>query len=210
MRLVPKTRREWSRELLVCPEAYSLFLLILIVWLLGHRLSAAVLWFQIWGASTAIGAFWALVVPRYVQKASAWDLAVKSIFVLIVGGGLIFAHWVYGVFAGVARTFEAGEIQRVPVPLWVWAFGTTVGVAGVVGLILCKRLSRAIERTSLVTLRAVAALVLVAAVLFLVRWTMAGVVITCKAQTADNSAFTASATKASAEAPLGLREAAER
>ncbi len=174
MRVVPKTRREWSRELLVCPEAYSLILLLLIAGLLGHRLSAALPWSQVWGASTAIGALWVLVAPRYVQKASALDLAVKSMFVLVVGGGLIFAHWVYGAFAGIAHTFEAGEIQRVPVPLWVWAFGTTVGVAGLVGLILCKRLSRAIERTSLTTLRAFAGVVLLAAVLLFVRVTMAG------------------------------------
>ena len=178
MRVVPKTRHDWRRELLVCPEAYSFFVFLLIVGLLGHRLSAALPWCQVWGASAAIGALCVLVVPRYVQKASASDLAVKSIFVLVVGGGLIFAYWVHGVFHGITLTMAAGHRQHVPIPLWVWAFGTTVVVAGLAGLILCKKLSRAIERTSPATLRALAAIVLVAAVLFFVRATMFGVEIT--------------------------------
>ncbi len=159
----------------MCPELYVLPVVILVTIALQGRLSLALPWFQIWGSTTAIGALWVLPFPRYMQRASASDLAMKSISVLVVGGGIILAHWVYSILhGGITLTMAAGRGYDVAIPLWVWFFGGSVGGAGLVGLLLCKRLSRSIREASPFILRASAIVVLLAAMVLVARATMAG------------------------------------
>ena len=174
VRVVLRMRWDWRRELRVCPEAYVFPVVLLVAIVLQGRLPGALPWFQVWGSTTAIGALWVLAFPRYMQRASASDLAVKSMFVLVVGFGVISAHWMYTTFHEIALTMVAGHRQHMPMPLWVWLFGGAVGVAGLAGLLLCKRLSRSISKTSPVVLRVSAIVVLAAATLLVAKATMVG------------------------------------
>jgi hypothetical protein len=101
----------------------------------------------------------------------------KSVFLLGTGAGIIFAEWLRAEFSAM-RLFllssEALESEPVEVTPWISIVGGLTGVAGLAGLVLCRRVSAAFHNRSATFIRACAAVVALVAVLLIVIATMAG------------------------------------
>jgi len=160
------------KELATNPEVLILWTLLALATLLDRGEVGALGYCQIWGISLALGGLWAVAFPRYLQEASPGDIVVKSIFLLGVGGMIIFAGWARIAFFRL-RYLMLDE-NRIVIPGWIWAVGWLVGGSGLAGLFLCKRVSLAIRGCSRPLLRLCAILLVLAGILLAVMATEAG------------------------------------
>ncbi len=162
--------RGWRKELGTNPEGYIFVILIYpaIIIRIG-----ALGCCQVLGLSVALGALWVVLFPRYLQDVSPLDVVAKSIFLLIVGVGIICSDWA-GAMIHSIRLKVAGENEATAITAWIWVIGGLVAVSGLLGLLMCKRLSLAIRSCPNIVMRLCATFILFAATLLIVRATVVG------------------------------------
>ena len=173
MRISLWGKRGFRKEVATNPEVFIVVILLCLATLWGRGLPGALGFYQIWGLSVALGALWVLVFPRYLRDLSGSDVVSKSIFLVAVGAAIIFADWVAG-FADAIRLMCAGKDESIVVPGWIWVIGGLVGASGLVGVLLRKKLSRAMHSCSIIAIRSYAAIIVFVGVLLIVRATIAG------------------------------------
>ncbi len=173
MRISLWGKRGFRKEVATNPEVFIVVILLCLATLWGRGLPGALGFYQIWGLSVALGALWVLVFPRYLRDLSGSDVVSKSIFLVTVGAAIIFADWVAGLIDAI-KLIPAGGNGSIEIPAWTLVIGGLVSVSGLLGVVLCKRLSRAIRSCSRIVLRICAGAILVVAIFLVAEATKAG------------------------------------
>jgi hypothetical protein len=173
----PSGKRTLRKDLAAHPEVAIIWVLFVLATVIERQELGALGYLQIWGISLGLGALWVVIRPRYFQEGLPSDVVMKSVFLLGTGAGIIFAEWLRAEFSAM-RLFllssEALESEPVEVTPWISIVGGLTGVAGLAGLVLCRRVSAAFHNRSATFIRACAAVVALVAVLLIVIATMAG------------------------------------
>ena len=179
MKHEPSGKRTLRRQLAPHPEIAIFCVLFAVATLIYRQVPPGALFYSlIWGASVALGAFWIVIRPIYLQDALPSDVALKSILLLWTGAQIIFAEWLRAVssemrmFLLPSETLESGPAEM---SAWISVVGGLTAVAGLAGLVLCKRISVAFHSRSATFIRACAAVVALVAMLLVVIATMAGI-----------------------------------
>lgn len=178
MKNAPGGKRTLRKELAANPEVVIFWILLALATLIYRQVPTGALgYLQIWGISFGLGALWVVMRPRYIQEGLPSDVVMKSVFLLAIGAGIIFAEWLRAEFSAM-RLFllssEALEIRPAQLTAWISVVGGLAGVAGLAGLVLCRRVSAAFHNRSATFIRMCAAVVALVAVLLVVIATMAG------------------------------------
>ncbi len=163
--------QDFRRELRINPEIFILSILLAASVTCGEM--GALGYGQLWGLSTAIGALWVILFPRYLRDCSPSHIALKSGFIFMLGASIIFSDWIGAKFNAI-MLIVAGENESMAITGWIWVIGGLTAASGLLGILLCKRLSLAIRSCSNIVIRACAVVILFAAILLIVRATLVG------------------------------------